>query len=114
MQEWEIDEWVTRLGINRQERIRVLKDLLHHAPYDGMSRHDRELCTTVLKHLENDERKAKGLPSLEERQQAIQAAKASVQASRKRWPGSEGLKPKPVVDMPVQPSEAIEGPSTPC
>ena len=61
LSDYEIEEWIARLGINRQERMSVLRDLLRNANGDSMSVKDLSICMRELRRLQEAEWQAKGV-----------------------------------------------------
>ena len=82
LNDYEVEEWVTRLGINREARMKALRELLRNANGDHMTPQDRVICNRELQRLQEADWKAKGVQP-----------PAPVVRPRTRWPGAKGLAP---------------------
>ena len=81
LQPEEIEAWVEGLGTTRTARIVLLKELIRYANGDRMTAEDRVICVNALHRLQQEERKAQGLPPL--------AIIERPKAKPRRWPGAQ-------------------------
>ena len=81
LQPEEIEAWLDGLGTTRAARIVLLKELIRYANGDHMSAEDRVICVDALHRLQQEERKAQGLPPL--------AIIERPKTKPRRWPGAQ-------------------------